>query len=254
MKILILLMSFVLVYSPIVLAQPHYDEDIRKFQQFNPDGPKYDFVKNYLVSLTYLKKNAERSQNSPEINAEEFEKGGFFQALMDELIQENINLRVAKNFLKKYQNSNNGLILKVRDLFTQICDEQIDVNNKERTYIGKVLQTQIEQGLESVDIKTFMRNIQGWAMERRTLLQKLLEASMMINKILVSNQIDEFGEFVMLGVTEAEREGLLLRMDTFYEEGFQGELRQGQTFLQASVSIIREILEDDSWDTLRRKD
>ncbi len=234
-------------YTPTIFAQVR---DIQQFQKYNPDGKKYEFVKNYLVSLTYLKKNAERSQNPPEFSREEFEKGEFFKAFMDDLLRDNVDLRIARNFLKKYRTSGNGLILKTTDLFTQVCDGQIEINNRERAYVEKVYQAQINGGLESVNKKRFMQNLVGLSMERRESLKKLLEASMLINKILVSNKADDYGEFITLGVTEGQRESLLQRLDEFYEDGFQGELRQGQTFLQGSVAVIREVLGDDSWDTL----
>ena len=247
---------FLIIFLNLVLLPiPSHAQvtDSQKFIKYNPDGKKYEFVKNYLISLTYLKKNAQRSQNPPEFISEEFEKGDFFKALMEDLVRDNINLRIARNFVKKYQIPENKLILKATNLFMQVCDEQISINNKERKYIGKVSQKQSNEGLEDVDRKRFADKLLSLSLERKESLRSLLEASMVINKLLISNQIDDYDEFVMLGVTEEEREKLVLQLDEFNEDSFQGEIRQGQTFLQGSVSVLREVLSDESWDTLEQR-
>lgn len=236
--------------SSFAFAQLYKTEDIKNFQQYNPDRNKYAFVKNYLTSLQYLKKNSERAERVRRFSEDEFEQGEDLQSLLKDLLNDNMNLRIARNFVKRYNAEPNGFILKVTNLFIQVCDEQIAFNKEEQGYIEALYDEQLEVGMDGVDRRAFFQDIKGLASRRKESLRQLLEASLFVKKLLISNKMDEYGEFVTLGITGGQRENLLLKLDDFYEEDFQGELREGQTFLQGSVAVIREILEDYSWDTL----
>ena len=64
-----------------------------------------------------------------------------------------------------------------------------------------------------------------------------------------SDKADKYGELVNLGITSKERQKLI---DQLNKLSTQKKLKSGQSFLEGSLSTIREILEDSSWGTLDR--
>ena len=232
------------------LAGDEFRDDIANIQKFNPDGQKYEFMKNYIEALGYLKYNARRSQQPIYFTLDNMEDIERVIGLRDNIILDNVNIRVARNYLQKYRISPNGLILKVVDLFVESCNDLIAFNREEKALLDQFYDAQIKEQMGDFNIRDFNIQMNTIANQRKESLKKMLEASLLIQKVLISDQVDEAGNLTRLGITQNQRAVLLLRLDEFYEEGYQGELRQGQTFLQGSISALREILEDRSWGTI----
>jgi len=222
-----------------------------EFKLNNPDGNKYEFVKNYINSLSQLKDNAKRRQSAAAVSFEDFKDPHVVKKAIENLILDNTSLRVARNYILRYKVPQNGLILKVVDLFTKSCDEQIAQNIQERnlleTYQGLLLGEKPKEGFHEL----FIEKMETLALERKASYLKMLESAVFVGKVLVSAQTDKQGNFVFLGITSREREKLLDKLDSFYEREYQGQLREGQTFFQGSVAAIREILEDNSLKTIK---
>jgi len=226
-----------------------YFDEVRYFHKYNPDGIKYKFVKDYLSALSYLK-----SSFVKDIGAATDGKGkkneDKVKSSIKKLTQDNVNFRIAKNFLDEYKHADNGLIVKVVDLFIQVCDEQIDINKRERQFIERLYEARQSQEPDMFNKREFIDEQLKLSKERRASWQDLLKASMLVKKVLISDTPDEFGEFVSLGITESQRQKLLNRLKEFGCKDCYGKMRAGQTFLDASIAAIREILEDTTWDTL----
>ena len=233
-----------LLSPPQLTLAGSYPNDASQLQKYNPDGEKYEFVKDYLTSLSYLKINAKRSTSAVAVGFEDLNSTDKIKVSIDILVQENANLRVARNFLKGYKNNpQNGLIIKVTDLFEAMCDEQIDFNKREIN-LYKQLYESLDKSSKSNKKLEYKNEELALAEERRESFKKLLEASMLVNKVLISDRVNEDGKMVLLGVTREERKKLLKKLDAFYEDEYKGNLRAGQSFLQGSVSVIRELLEN----------
>ena len=223
----------------------------RKFKRTNPDIKKYEFVRDYISSLSYLKVNEDESKEINELAATETKEIDRIALLRDNLIRNNVNLRIARNYLKKHnKQKENGLILKVVDTFSKMCDDLIALNNQERNLLENLYYTQLKDEMDSFDRSAYERNQERIAAQRKTTSKKLLESSLFVTKVLISPQENYYGEFDRLGITQEERYRLLYKIDEFAEDGFKGELRAGQTFLQGSVVAIREILEDYDFETI----
>lgn len=222
----------------------------RKFRQNNPDWKKYEFTRDYLTSLGYLKKNYDR-EDGIDLSGSEPSILNRIAQMRDELIQENVNLRVARNYLKRYKNqARNGLMLKVTDLFTDVCDDLIELNSQQRTMLEEMHAMQRRGAMDDTAAALFEQRQAKISRERREALKELLRASILVTKILVSPDENYYGEFDRLGITQEQRYKLLDKIRRFNEASYQGELRSGQSFLEGSVVTIREILEDYNYETL----
>ena len=174
-----------------------------------------------------------------------FEDSQRTKALIDSLILDNANLRIAKNFLKRFQTDpQNGLILKVSDIFISVCDEQIEFNNLERMLLERLYEFQLKDEVINLNKEDFFQAHIKLGVERKESWKRLLEASILVTKVLISNKTDKKGKFSFLGISEREKEKLLFKLDEFYGEEYEGELRSGQSFLEGSVVAIRQTLEN----------
>lgn len=221
----------------------------RKFKEQNPDWNKYEFARDYLTSLEYLKSNSDRYEEMRTFAAKQ-EREKRLILLRDEMIQNNVNLRVARNYLKKYRTQvNNGLMLKVSDIFTKVCDELIGLNNQERKLLEDMYSSQAKGKLDQVMMEAFENDQRKIYAAKKESLKNLLQASILVAKVLVSNKENYYGEFDRLGITQEQRYKLLDKINQFNEDQYKGDLRMGQSFLEGSVVAIREVLEDYNYET-----
>ncbi len=229
-------------------------DDTQEFIKHNPDGDKYSFVRNYLTALNYINLNETRKSKRDFLNFEGSKEEKLDQYLR-ELTRDNVNIRTARNLMKRYFVVNNPLMVKITDIFYVVCDEQTRLNDEEINLMKNGVAEKIvytpnnlpDENKPSLDVLKKQIELND---RRKEVLQKLLEASALVSKVLVSSQTDTDGELVVLGINDVERKKLLLKMDEFYGREFEGKIREGQSYLEASVVAIREILEDYSWGTL----
>ena len=132
----------------------------------------------------------------------------------------------------------------------KVCDEQISFNNRKKELIDKLHDLQISGGLGASDKEKFGAQLKQLAYERKESLKKLLESSLFIHKILISEKNDAMGEFTQLGISKNEREKLLSKLNEYFGDLGKSGLKEGESFLEGSVAAIREILEDTSWGTI----
>lgn len=221
----------------------------RKFKEQNPDWNKYEFTRDYLTSLEYLKSNADRYEETRLFAAQQEEDKRLI-LLRDELIHNNVNLRVARNYLKKYHTQvNNGLMLKVADIFINVCDELIVFNNEERKLLEDFNAARLKGKVDDARLEAFTSDQQRIYAAKKESLKNLLQASLLVAKVLVSNKENYYGEFDRLGITQEQRYKLLEKINHFNEKQYKGDLRTGQSFVEGSVVAIREILENYNYET-----
>lgn len=223
----------------------------KKFVQTNPDVMKYEFTRDFLTSLNYLRENDERFEDIAILAFTEEKDIKGVALLRDDLIRNNLNLRIARNYLKKYlEQRENGLMIKVADMFTEMCNQMIDYNNQEKKLLEELYYVQLKDEMDSFNMDRFTQRQNRIAQSRKKVLKKLLQTSMVASKVLISNQENYYGEFDKLGITQEQRYKLLYRIDEFETDAYKGELRAGQTFLEGSIVTIREMLENYDYETI----
>jgi len=252
MRYKISILSFLSLLIAIFLSFPAYSYDflydIERMQKYNPDGDKYQFLKKYINCLEYLQTNEERRKTATSFTKSDWSDEQSQKQWRQHIIMDNANLRIARNLIKKYKTSNNGFILKTTELFMQFCNNLINLNNEERKTFEDIIKNKSTfSDLKESDLINIQSELNN---QRKNILKQLLESSMWTQKVLISSEPDRFGELMSLGVTARQRQRLINKLDDFKGKGFDGEVREGQSFLQASVSAIREMLEDTSWDSL----
>jgi len=225
-------------------------QDAARFALNNPDGKKYEFVKAYVMGLEYLYQNDRAKENAGPLSEGMFEDVDALSAAMNRLITANVNLRIARNLVGKFDRTDNGLILKVAQLFAQFANDQVSHNNEERALLIQIHDAALKGQLDEPLLRLFSEQTVKINEKRKEASLKLLEASTLVGKVLISHRMNALGQLSQLGITKDERRKLLDRFKTFEGEAYRGELREGQTFLQASVSAIRQVLDDSAYASL----
>ncbi|MBF0479054.1 MAG: hypothetical protein HQL26_06190 [Candidatus Omnitrophica bacterium] len=244
-----LLAAFLLFATPS-FAVVDFTGDVNEFIKNNPDGQKFDFMSRYIETLGYLESNEKLSKQFIDVNLLTA-PADKVKTYLDALVNANVNLRVSRNYLKRYGAVNNGLIRKVVQDFQLACDELITNNQGERLLVEKIYNAQMNhQKRSGMNTKEFSSRIEQLTEQRRGTSTKILQTSMWASKVLISNKVDKFGSLYMLGISADQRKELLEQLSKYKGKEYRGELRPGQSFLQASIAAIAAILEDESWGNL----
>lgn len=242
---------FCLLSSPIrLLSAQEISEESFQFSANNPDGQKYEFVKTYMMALEYIYQNELAEESAAPIDQEGLKNVQRLSNEKNRLAMANVNLRIARNLIEKFDKSRNGLVLRVIELFSQYVNEQASLNNQERLLVTIMYESALNNKVGRLKQRWYKDSATKIIDQRKKTSLNLLEASMLISKVLISHQFNQLGEFNKLGITREERQKLLSRLKVFDGDEFQGDPRAGQTFLQASVTSIRQILEDSNWAAL----
>lgn len=227
------------------------DTSTEIFKNHNPDGQKYQYVSAYLTALEYLHQNKKQAASMPAFSFDDIGNKGKVKSYIDQLNNENMNLRISRNLVKKFITPENGLILRSATLFVESCDELVDLNQQEKILFQEYFNLKSASDITPAQKRKFLTRHSALAEQRKEVSLKILEGSMLINRVLISDKEDKYGQLVMLGITQEQRKRLLEKINQFKGGEFDGEIRDGQSALEASVASIRSILADKSWATIK---
>lgn len=246
MKKIVLIAGFILGfwagqgYSDVAIDNP------KTFAELNPDGIKYEFVKHYLMALEYLRKVEEMQASFPETVRADVSVETL-RARAEYLSRENANIRVARNLVERYQQEENGFVLKVGEIFLNTCEVLIHLNNQERDVIMALIAGHSGgEAIDSAAVEAYLVRQNGFLQQRKAVSAGIVEASVYVSKLLLSNELNSSGQIYRLGIRLDERRKLRERLEEFPYPPGMTELQPGQTFVEGSVAVIRRVLEDDS--------
>ncbi len=230
----------ILILSLFLGVQVFADSE---FKKNNPDGLKYEFARSYISALNYFYRINERwSKNPPK---KKF-KGDDFKIIrgsIEYLVQDNLDLRVAKNYMMKYLESPNLLIRKVSDMMIVSCDKDIALNNQAKNLWQDWFKHKPVSGVKTEEEKNFIKAQRGLEIQRKENDKSIIQASILMTKVLLSqNNANDKGH--LLVISQKERYKLLDDLDVYGKQVLDWGLKSGQSTLDASIAVIREVLED----------
>ncbi|MDE1921702.1 MAG: hypothetical protein KGJ09_09945 [Candidatus Omnitrophica bacterium] len=222
------------------------------FAQNNPDVLKYQFARSYITALSYLKDIDDRlSRNTPE-KLFAHQKRKMIMATINDLTLDSTDLLVVKNYLLKYLTAPNMLMRKTADMVVVSVSRQIAINRDEKTLWEKWYDLNAAgQATRPKEIQ-FVKDQYALELRRKAADDNIVQASVLMTKVLQSAK-NKGGRGHLLAITAAQRQELLDKLDSFGSSELDWGLRPGQTTLQASIAVIREILEDSIWTSIDEK-
>jgi hypothetical protein len=247
----VLFLTFFLLALP-VRAQEN------DFKKANPDIDKYSFANDFITSLSYYNRVALRFKAQEKAKAAEASRAAAKpeapadqKAVIDKILKtikdctlDNTELRIARNYLTKFQSSGNVFIQSVAQKAIDAYDRFLGLNFRERDlWMGfyRFKTTNLPANYSESD---FVSSQVGLALEKKEMAKGLLEASVLFQKVLLSAQRCESDDCKELALTKEERYKLIKKLDSFASGTMDWGMKAGHTTLEGCVASLREILED----------
>jgi hypothetical protein len=240
-RVLFLIFLHLLLTSANLLAS-----DDHAFKRNNPDIMKYDFARSYISSFSYLEAMDKRLQEAEKAKKKS-DQLGFIQWNLDRLAKDNMDIRIAKNYVSKYFNVPNSLMRKVIDTYAYSCDQLIELNANERALWNQLHQYRKQGELSGEQDKEFVEGNQKLSLQRKEFMRGILESSVLLTKVLISENVKEKAVKKRLALSANERDKLVRKLDTFAADNLDWGMKPGQTYLQGAVATVREVLEDPTY-------
>lgn len=239
------LLSLLLAYSGISQAANQ-----SPFAKNNPDVQKYEYARSFIASLNYIKAVHERwKKSSPAKELKGSKDVTVMRGFLAYIIKDNADMRIAKNYLSDYLQSRNALIRKSADMFILGCNTVIAINNKEKEIWDQWNAIKANGFGTRKNETAFLNTQEQLAVKRKVAFNQMITASVLVTKILRSEKNkDEHG--MLLAINADQRKRLIKALDEVGRANLDWGLKPGQTFQEASVAVIREILEDPIYQSL----
>ena len=221
-------------------------QDAAPYKIYNPNGGKYDFARSYITSLGYLKGVESRWKRSDEVKKKDGEEK-LVEWNIERLIMENMDVRVAKNYMTKYLKTNNSLMYKVVDSYSKVCDQLVSLNIQERQRWEELKGWKEKGEFNGQKDQQFVKIQEDFARQRKETMREIVENAIFMTKVLLDENTKEKQIKKHLALTSQEREKLIRKLDAFAKDNLDWGLKEGQTFLQAAEASIREVLEDPAY-------
>ncbi len=214
-----------------------------EFKANNPDGGKYEFLRSHIAALSYLNHIDERWAKKPPKKVFAGDDIKVIRGHIAYLTMDNADLRITKSYLEKYLEARNPLMRKVADTVALACNTEIVLNDQEKQMWMDWLGLKLTGRATPEEEKKFIAAQQQSAFEHKEADKKIIEASIFAATVAKSiKNANEHGH--LLALTSREREKLLDRLDAFAKGMLDWGLKPGQRTVEASVAVIREVLED----------
>jgi hypothetical protein len=227
----------------LFIAVPAGAEDPGAFKRYNPDGLKYEFARSYIASLGYLNSVDRRWKKSTSLKKKS-PPDKYIAWNIERLIYDNMDIRVAKNYMTKYFATSNLLMRKVTDSYVFSCDQLVEVNRQEREAWENLKKLKEDNQFDAVQEKEFIAQQEDIALRRKEAMRGVVSASVLMTKVLLSENTKEKDIKKRLALSTEQREKLVDKLDSYAKDNLDWSLKPGQTFVQAAEASVREVLED----------
>lgn len=236
--------KFILILMlTIGMAVSAQAETVAPFKKYNPDGMKYEFARSYITSLAYLNSVDQRWKKSDSVKKTNSQEK-FVAWNIERLIYDNMDIRVAKNYMTKYFQDKNLLMRKVVDTYVYACDQLVGVNRQEREAWESAKSLLKDGEFDDAHEKKFMADQERIAARRKEAMQGVVTSSVLMTKVILSEDTREKDSKKRLAISTEQRENLIDKLDSYAKNNMDWSLKPGQTFVEAAEASVREVLED----------
>ncbi|MEI6437856.1 MAG: hypothetical protein WCO69_03785 [Candidatus Omnitrophota bacterium] len=246
MRRLFVLTAALLLTCPLSssFAAPKEPSETALFKKYNADVDKYAFTKNFILSLSYYRRVADRLSAEGDIKAKNGANVKLIQAYIEDRTLDNTELRIARNYLTRFVKSPNGLIEKVSRQAILAYDAVLTLSMRERDQWQALYRFKTTgQPANFNEPQLISRQLNIFS-EKKEAEKSLLSASMLLRIVLLSADRCENDTCKLLVLTDQERRKLTGFLDDFARDIPDWGIKAGQSPVEGCVAAIREVLED----------
>lgn len=241
---MLLQLMFLFAIWGMAIAHPAHAAD--DFSKNNPDINKYEFARSYISALSYMKDIDDRwVENTPK-KLYPNDKKRMIMATIYDLTLDSSDLLIIKNYLRKYLLAPNMLIRKVADNAVVAVSQEIAINHEEKTLWEKWYDLNAAGQASRPKEIDFVKAQYSLELSRKEADKNFIQATVMMTKVLISGK-NKDGKGHLLAITSQQRQKLLDKLDSFGKDNLDWGLKSGQSTIEGSIAVVREILEDSIW-------
>ncbi len=215
------------------------------FKTYNRDIDKYSFTKNFILSISYYKRVADRLKVEEALKLDGTSDIKVIQKFINDRTLDNTELRIARNYLIKFTSSRNGLIQQVARQSISAYDGVLALSMRERELWQSLSRFKLTGEPEDFNEKDFIEQQLSIAAQKKEADKMLLSASMLIRIVLLSAERCGSEVCQELALSRDERFKLTGYLDDFSRDNLEWGIKPGQTPIEGCVAAIREVLEDE---------
>ncbi len=225
--------------SPQMFAEEKID-----LKKYSPDGRKYEFTRDFISGLGYFKLVSDRHIKEG-ANAKYYtNRRDMITAFADNLFLDNTDLRIARNYVRKYTQTNNAFINKATEMYINVCISIIAINLEERKLLKDFNANKRIEEVTNREWNQFLLQQKDLSLKRKDALANLLGAAMIVGKALVSERIDEEGFSTFLSLTVRQKRDLISKINRISKEDIASGVQSGQSYVEASLAAILQPISD----------
>jgi len=216
------------------------------------DVQKYEFARSYITALKYMKDIDDRwAQDTPKkLFADQ--KNKMILATINDLSLDSSDLLVIKNYMRKYLLSPSMDMRRVAEIVVVSVAREIAINHDQKLLWEKWYDLNAAGQATRPKEIDFVKTQHSLEMRRKEEDKNIIQASIGMTKILMSDK-NKKNHGHLLDITAQERQKLLDKLDSFGADELDWGLKTGQSTLEGSIAVIREILEDSLWTSIDEK-
>ncbi len=229
---MVLWMAFILAVPPANARQP-------------ASSQPYEFTRSYIHALSFCYNISQRWRKQSKIIKNAKSSNKVIEEYLNDLVKDNVDWRVAKNYLEKYLQSPDPMVKKIADSFIVSSERNIALNDDaKRLWITWQALVASKQATHQKE-RAFVNAQEDLSFKRKEADKIFIEATVLLTKYLLGGD----GQSKTLSLTDKQRDGLIRRLDDFAKEYTDWGLKPGQSTVEASVAVLREVLEDSIYTT-----
>jgi len=223
-----------------------------EFSKNNPDIKKYEFVRSYISALSYMKDIDDRWAKDEPKKLFADQKNKMILASINDLSLDSSDLLIMKNYMLKYMMAPNMMMRKVANIVVVATSRAIAINHEEKTLWEKWYDLNAAGQATRPKEIDFVKTQHALELQRKQADEDIVQASVLVTKILISDKNkNDHGH--LLAITAQQRQRLLDKLDSFGSDELDWGVKAGQSTLEGSIAVLREILEDSVWISIDEK-
>lgn len=214
------------------------------FKTYNVDIDKYAFTRNFILSLGYYQRVADRLKAEGDAKVRNEADQKLILKYIEDRTLDNTELRIARNYLTRFVKSKNGLIRKVSRQIIVAYDKILALSMHERELWQVLYRFKVTGQPADFNEPQFIGQQLNIFAEKKEAEKNLLSASMLTRIVLLSAGRCDSEACQFLVLTTDERRRLSGYLNDFARDNTGWGIKAGQSPVEGCVAALREVLED----------
>jgi hypothetical protein len=194
---------------------------------------KYEFARDYVEGLGYLKKIREMDRIGRPVGQPNDNKA-FLNDYMEDIRRARADMIEMRKVIVKYEVPKDPEVRKAAMLTVKSYDVYIGCLNEILEKQGELW----ESSGKKFNPNPFIRRISEQYPKMNEAMDMLSDCSVLVSHAILDTTPDEYGKLTYLGINAEERQALIARLNTIYGDVIEGGMRDAQPEIDQCGAIL----------------